>query len=140
MRLVADHQLKTVANAFSNSFEEVFNCTMPKVNRSNAEHYRWGDVCDGWRLLDAHHLSVIEERMPPGSSEVEHVHGKATQLFYVLEGTLSLEIDAERVDLSVGDAWIVHPGKSHVARNESSAPARFLVISAPTTRGDRHPV
>jgi len=113
---------------------------MPKVNLSNAEHYRWGDICDGWRLLDAQHLSVIEERMPPSSSEVEHVHARATQLFYVLEGTLSLVVDAERIDLSAGDACVVHPGQSHVARNESAAQVRFLVISSPTTRGDRRHV
>ena len=113
---------------------------MALTNRTTAEHYRWSDVCDGWRLLDAKHLSVIEERMPPGSTEVQHVHAKATQLFYVLEGALMLEVDAERVNLSVGDAFVVHPGQSHVARNESSAPARFLVISAPTTRGDRRHV
>lgn len=113
---------------------------MEKVNRSNAEHYVWGEVCDGWRLLDGQHLSVIEERMPPGSTEVQHVHAKATQLFYVLEGTLTLEVDAERLALSVGDACGVHPGRSHVARNESSEPVRFLVISSPTTRGDRRPV
>jgi mannose-6-phosphate isomerase-like protein (cupin superfamily) len=113
---------------------------MALTNRTTAEHYRWGDVCDGWRLLDTEHLSVIEERMPPGSTEVQHVHAKATQLFYVLEGALTVEVDAARVDLSVGDACDVRPGQSHVARNESSAPVRFLVISSPTTRGDRRPV
>jgi len=113
---------------------------MALTNRMTAEHYRWGDVCDGWRLLDAKHLSVIEERMPPGSTEVQHVHAKATQLFYVLEGALTLEVDAEHLELSVGDACVVHPGQSHVACNESSMPVRFLVISSPTTLGDRRPV
>ena len=43
-------------------------------NRSNAEHYVWGDGCDGWRLLDRPDLSVIEERIPPGRGEVVHFH------------------------------------------------------------------
>lgn len=112
-------------------------CAMAKVNRSTAEHYVWGEVCDGWRLLDARHLSVIEERMPPGSREVRHLHVQATQLFYVLEGTLTLKVDDERLDLSVGDACQIHPGQCHEARNDSAAPVRFLVISSPSTRGDR---
>ena len=31
------------------------------VNRGNAEHYRWGDNCDAWYLVNDEQLSVIEE-------------------------------------------------------------------------------
>ena len=39
------------------------------ANRQNAPHYRWGDGCDGWHLVRAPQLSVIQERMPPGTQE-----------------------------------------------------------------------
>ena len=31
---------------------------------ANAEHYVWGDGCDGWHLLKHPDLSVIQERVP----------------------------------------------------------------------------
>lgn len=108
-------------------------------NRANSEHYVWAEVCDGWRILDGQDLSVIEERMPPGTSEVRHVHGRANQLFYVLQGALTIEVDGDCVQLTAGDACNVQPGQKHEARNVSSEPVWFLVISVPTTRGDRQP-
>ncbi|WP_233193119.1 cupin domain-containing protein [Acidimangrovimonas sediminis] len=107
-------------------------------NRSNAEHYKWGDACDGWRLLDNEDLSVIEERMPPGTAEVMHLHDRANQVFYVLEGMLTLLVGGEIERLSASDSLNVRSGTPHQARNESETDSvRFLVISAPTTKGDR---
>jgi hypothetical protein len=39
-----------------------------KISKHNAEHYIWGDNCDGWRLVKIPDLSVIHERMPPHRS------------------------------------------------------------------------
>lgn len=110
-------------------------------NRSTAPHYQWGDACDGWRLLDGDDLSVIEERMPPGTAEVMHLHDCANQVFYVLEGALILQVGGKVERLSAGDSLNVRPGLSHQARNESETDdVRFLVISAPTTKRDRRSV
>jgi hypothetical protein len=40
----------------------------------NAEHYIWGEGCDGWHLVQPDSLSVFQERMPPGCSEKMHLH------------------------------------------------------------------
>ena len=50
------------------------------VSTANAEHYTWGEVCDGWHLVRAAGLSVIEERMPAGSKEQRHWHQRARQI------------------------------------------------------------
>jgi hypothetical protein len=55
------------------------------VSVANGEHYTWGGICDGWHLLRAEGLSVIEERMPAGTFEQRHFHQQARQFFYVLE-------------------------------------------------------
>jgi hypothetical protein len=47
------------------------------VSTENAEHYMWREVCDGWHLVSDANLSVIEERMPPGSQEQRHSHARA---------------------------------------------------------------
>jgi mannose-6-phosphate isomerase-like protein (cupin superfamily) len=106
-------------------------------NVDSAEHYRWGQVCDGWRLLERSDLSVIQESIPPGAGELTHYHGRARQLFYVLSGELRIQMGEQRFRLTVGDSLEIPPGEPHRVRNEANVDAMFLVISAPTTRGDR---
>ena len=113
---------------------------MAVIDRSTAPHYAWGEGCDGWRLRDGDALSVIEERMPAGTSETRHVHDRAEQVFYVLEGILTIEIGGAVHRLRAFDAFHVEPGQPHEVRNDGpSDAARFLVISSPTTTGDRRP-
>jgi hypothetical protein len=51
------------------------------VQKAGAEHYVWGGVNDGWHLVKRDDLSVIEERLQPGSREVRHYHERARQFF-----------------------------------------------------------
>lgn len=107
------------------------------INKTNAEHYVWGDVCEGWRLLARPDLSVIQERIPPGHGEVRHYHERARQVFDVLEGQLEIEAASTTSHLDAGDSLEVPPGEPHRVWNTSGSDALFLVISAPTTSGDR---
>jgi hypothetical protein len=34
------------------------------ISSENAERYKWGEVCDGWHLLQRADVSVIQERVP----------------------------------------------------------------------------
>ncbi|MCK7592229.1 cupin domain-containing protein [Pseudomarimonas salicorniae] len=102
-----------------------------------APHYRWGGVCEGWRLLDGEDLSVIEEAVPPGAGERRHLHARARQCFYVLSGCALIEFDDGAVELVAGQSLEVPPGIAHRFHNPGDLPVRFLVISAPATRGDR---
>ncbi|WP_266181259.1 cupin domain-containing protein [Dyella humicola] len=110
---------------------------MGTVSTGSAEHYRWGQGCDGWHLLAGDDLSVIEERMPPGAAEIRHRHARSRQFFYALEGRLTLELDGVVHLLQCGQGLHVPPGAAHQARNEGSVDARFLVVSAPRSHGDR---
>ena len=107
------------------------------ISIATADHYRWGDGCNGWHLVRTKALSVIEERMPPKASERRHKHERAHQFFYVLKGALTLEIDGEEKRLIAGDGIEVTPGQAHQAFNRSDADVRFLVTSQPPSHGDR---
>lgn len=109
------------------------------TSKANAPHYVWGGDCDGWRLVDRQDLSVIHERMPPGRQEVRHFHTTARQFFFVLSGALTLEVDGERHVLGAGNGLEIAAGSPHQAINVGPDPVEFLVISQPTTRGDREP-
>lgn len=102
-----------------------------------AEHYVWGAGCDGWRLVDRSDLSVIEERMPPGGTEQWHVHDKARQFFYLLSGSAEMRSAVGTVALHVGTGVEVPAGVAHQFANVGDVDARFVVVSAPSTRGDR---
>ena len=110
---------------------------MDIIDRDSAQHYMWGEVCDGWHLLQRPELSVIAERVPPGASEVRHRHQHARQFFYILSGRAVMELDGRRIELGAGQGLEIPPGAAHRFRNDSAAEVQFLVISHPTTRGDR---
>jgi quercetin dioxygenase-like cupin family protein len=107
------------------------------VSRANAEHYRWGNNCDGWHLVKDENLSVIEEFMPAGAGEVRHYHKKAQQFFYILSGEVTMEVEGQTTLLPAGSGIRVLPGTRHQIKNSSSSGARFLVISQPPSHGDR---
>lgn len=50
---------------------------MMKINKALAQHYQWGAQCDGWHLVQNRELSVIHERMPAQTAEVNHYHHHA---------------------------------------------------------------
>lgn len=107
---------------------------------ANAEHYTWGGICEGWHLVRGEKLSVIEERMPPGTQEQRHFHVRAYQFFYVLEGELTIDV-GDRVELIKPSQGLeILPGQPHQAINRSSGDVRFLVVSQPSSHGDRQTV
>lgn len=107
------------------------------VDTGTAEHYRWGGDCDGWHLARSAGLSVIEERVPPGGSEVRHVHDRAEQFFYILSGQAAMVFDTGTVDLAAGQGLHVPAGVAHRFTNPGEHEVRFLVVSTPPTAGDR---
>lgn len=107
------------------------------IDKNNAEHYFWGSGCDGWRLVMSGELSVIQERMPPGSSETLHLHQKSRQFFFILCGSAVMEVAGLRETLHAGQGREIQPGTPHLILNESPEDLEFLVISQPPSRGDR---
>lgn len=108
-----------------------------KKSVHNAEHYFWGEQCSGWQLVQSEGLSVIQELMPAATKEQKHFHSRAQQFFYILKGTATFEIEGavERVEAFCG--LHIKAGIWHQIRNESGEELHFLVISQPSSRGDR---
>lgn len=108
-----------------------------KISKQTAEHYKWGSDCDGWHLVKQGELSVIHERMPAGTCEVRHYHEKSRQFFFGLSGVATLEMAGELYKIAPQEGVEVAPGVPHQMRNDTDEEIEFLVISQPTTRGDR---
>lgn len=107
------------------------------VSIGNAQHYIWGEMCDGWHLLKRDDMSVIQERIPAGASEVMHCHIKARQFFYILEGEGAMAFEDHVIILEKGQGIEIPPEVKHQLKNQSNTDVHFLVISMPSTRGDR---
>ena len=107
------------------------------ISIENAEHYMWGEICDGWHLLKRDEMSVIQERVPAGGAEAMHVHNVARQFFYILDGEGTMVFEDHEVILKKGQGLEISPQVKHQFINRSTVEVHFLVISVPTTRGDR---
>ncbi|MBW4649939.1 MAG: cupin domain-containing protein [Kastovskya adunca ATA6-11-RM4] len=108
------------------------------ISKDTAEHYLWGDRCDGWHLVKQPQLSIIQERMPPGCSEVRHFHVFAWQFFFILSGIATLEIAGDRQILCTHEGVEVPPGVPHQMQNDSEEDLEFIVTSQPPSHGDRY--
>lgn len=116
---------------------DAINAPLAAIDTHSAEHYRWGGNCDGWHLARSARLSVIEERVPPGGSEVRHVHDRAEQFFYILSGQAAMVFESHTVTLLAGQGLHVPAGVVHRFTNPGEHEVRFIVVSTPPTAGDR---
>lgn len=110
---------------------------MSVVSTLNAEHYVWGEGCDGWHLLKRDDISVIQERVPAGKAEVMHYHNNSRQFFYILEGKANLAFEDKVVALQKNMGIEIPPLTKHRFENNSSEDVIFLVISVPKSQHDR---
>jgi mannose-6-phosphate isomerase-like protein (cupin superfamily) len=118
----------------------MFHEEIRSISKESAEHYTWGNRCDGWHLVKAPELSIIQERMPGGAAEVRHFHHRAQQFFYVLAGEATMEVSGRSLTLTAGQGIWIPAGTPHQMKNDSGEDAHFLVISQPPSHGDREVV
>ncbi|MGH2715566.1 MAG: cupin domain-containing protein [Thermoleophilaceae bacterium] len=77
-------------------------------------------------------LAVLETTVAPGfPGPVLHLHEALVDSFYVLEGTLTLQLDGRTVELGPGCYGLVPPGKAHTFSNPRDEPVRVLNLMAP---------
>lgn len=68
----------------------------------------------------------------PGGTSIFHVHPHQEEVFYVLEGALTL-VDKDKHELTArpGEALYVPAGEEHAAFNHGSGKAVYLAVKAP---------
>lgn len=73
--------------------------------------------------------SMVEDTLKPGFHLARHHHKKMTEIFYILEGELTLIFDDETVVATAGTTVNVPPNVWHEAKTENGA--RMLSIFSP---------
>ena len=108
-----------------------------KKTKENTEHYTWGEKCHGWHMVQTQDLSIIQEIMHPNTREERHYHTYSQQFFFILQGKATFEIEGDIVEINQGEGAHINPRQKHQIQNNQPEALEFLVISNPTTRGDR---
>jgi mannose-6-phosphate isomerase-like protein (cupin superfamily) len=90
--------------------------------------------------VDSEHaqgLSCTEWVAAPGFDTGLHVHERLEETWYILDGQLEFRLGGETVDASAGACVFVPPHVAHAFANRSYAPAKFLLMTSPSTH-DRY--
>src|SRR4028118_1216929 len=70
---------------------------------------------------------LAEGTLAPGFAGPQpHRHREHHDMFYVLEGTLTLRLEEREIEAGPGSFACIPPGAVHTFRNNSEAPVRFL--------------
>ena len=85
-----------------------------------------------------HHPVAITENTVPAHfpGPVHHRHAHMTDIFYVLDGSLTLDLEGEQHVLQPGGFALVPPGIVHTFANTGDVPCRFLNMYQPS--GNEH--
>lgn len=82
-------------------------------------------------------LFLSETTIAPGyPGPPPHWHERLHDMFYVLEGTLTVLLGEETRELGPGSFVCVPPGAVHTFSNPGDAPVRFLNLSTPSGWGN----
>lgn len=68
--------------------------------------------------------------LAPGEAIPWHYHGESTDHYFVLRGTLTIEMRApdNRYALALGERFKILPGTAHHISNEAQADCQFLLV------------
>jgi quercetin dioxygenase-like cupin family protein len=107
--------------------------TTPVHSRSDAEAIAFlGEVC-AIRLTSEQTggaVAVMEHLLPHGMATPLHLQAHEDELFYVLDGQITVWMDDERTEATVGDVVWLPRGRAHAFRVDSEH-ARVLGLSVP---------
>jgi quercetin dioxygenase-like cupin family protein len=75
---------------------------------------------------------TLEYVAPPQfSGPPPHWHKVTTEIFYVLDGALTVIIDGQATTVGPGGYAFVPPGIVHTFANQGDAPAKYLLVASP---------
>jgi mannose-6-phosphate isomerase-like protein (cupin superfamily) len=111
-------------------------CSMDITNIDSVEAFTTKDGSEIRELL-AHRNSCVcqqslaEARLPVGGKTTPHYHPKTEELYYILEGTGSMQIGEDVREVGPGDAIAIPPGATHQIENSGDIRLKFLCCCAP---------
>jgi mannose-6-phosphate isomerase-like protein (cupin superfamily) len=75
--------------------------------------------------------SLAEAALEPGVATDRHYHRLSEEIYFILEGSATMEIDGETREVGPGDAILIPTGDWHQIRSTGPVKLRFLCCCAP---------
>jgi len=75
------------------------------------------------------HVNTLNPDSGPGPC---HYHAESDNVYFVLEGEISVVVEGEEFRLGRNDALFIPPGLRHATSNCGDVPAQFIEIYAPS--------
>lgn len=74
---------------------------------------------------------IIEVMTPPGGGPPPHIHYFEEESFYVLQGSVTIQVAGQTLQASPGDFMHIPRGTVHTFKNNGTVDAKFLVVISP---------
>jgi quercetin dioxygenase-like cupin family protein len=75
--------------------------------------------------------ALMHAVVPPQSGPPPHIHRREDEVFYVLEGELTFQVDGRTIPASAGAVVTLARGSLHTFRNTGPTTARMLILVNP---------
>ena len=89
---------------------------------------------DGSTIRELHHTqaqSLAEATLEPDQATTRHYHRATEEIYFVLKGSGTLEIDGDTRKVRPGDAILIPAGAWHTLENDGTSELRILCSCAP---------
>jgi mannose-6-phosphate isomerase-like protein (cupin superfamily) len=114
---------------------------MTILNRNDAQPFTTADGSQIRELLNPRNSplqnqSLAEATLSPNQCTTAHFHPQAEEIYFVVEGRGTIEIDGEKRAVAVGDAVAIPKAQTHRICNDGDGSLRFLCCCAPAYSHD----
>jgi len=75
--------------------------------------------------------SLAEASLPAGNATERHYHKESEEIYYIVSGTGTMELDGETTEVGPGDAILIPPGAWHQIKAGLEAEIRLLCCCSP---------
>ena len=89
---------------------------------------------DGSTVRELHHTelqSLAEATLEPSEATERHYHREMEEIYFVVKGSGTMEVDGETQTVRPGDAVLIPAGAWHQLENNGSSELRILCCCAP---------
>lgn len=89
---------------------------------------------DGSTIRELHHTalqSLAEATLEPSEATERHYHRETEEIYFVIKGSGTMEVDGEMRTVRPGDAVLIPAGAWHQLENDGSSELRILCCCAP---------
>lgn len=76
-------------------------------------------------------------QLKPHASFNPHYHEDMAEVFLIIEGSVEMTINKEKIILERGDAVVVEPGEIHTMYNPSDNPIEYIVFGISEDKGGK---